>query len=480
MNLHLCDQATGQCALRGQASADDANPSLPALLVALCCEDPLCSFQAARAIAKMLYSQRLSNSPSECSLPSIFAQLLPGSTTAETEASSSSAAAQPATPRRGCGAVQILAQLMRLCIRSSSALQDQSSSARQPGESALWFIESVPPFLTALCSACLPVTVSRDALVEGELLSWLLDFAHALLDQPQSRERDVALSAFVSSVGQHVDGILALPASLSETAVLLLVALSQMSLLLPVDASRNVGQDYRILSHTLSRLQQSPQVGADEDEEASNDQRSLWSLLSCSLRLCANSLTAAQREQVLASLSVLVSRPGTNGAQSLVELWSEDDEQLIDTLLQLAHAVPALWGESRAAASPSAATASSSSSAASSPSRSAVFSALDPFSLFFSFLLVLSFDSSVVLDYLISTETRCLEYLMTILKMAESREGFETMMERCNAAAANDSDDEPGIDSAMSCLIRLRLSMQRLVDKVSDTRAQCCSVVAPS
>lgn len=444
MSQHACDPNDELC----------ATPTLPSLLVALSCEQPLCSFQAARIIAKSVYSEYpLTDASCDWILASIVSQLLPATSPSETPPTSSASTTHSTLSRRGSGAVQILAQLMRLCIRSSSALQDQSSSTTQQRATALWYIGLVPPFLGTVCSACLPATVSRDGIVEGELLSWLLDFAHALLDQPQGGERHTAISAFVDNVGQHVEAMLALPEALVETAILLLTALSQMALLLPADAVRS-SKHYRILQYALQRPQQSAHIDASDDGHASNEHRSLWPLLSCSLRLCASSLSAAQRESVLASLSIFVRTTGANDAESLVELLSEDDEQLVDTLMQLAHAVPALRGDGDAP----------------------VLSALDPFALFFAFLRALSFDSSVVLDYLISTETRCLEYLMVVLKMAETRAGFRRMKECCHAATG-DAAAEPGIDSALACLIRLRLSIQRLVDKVRGTLAHGCRFV---
>ena len=104
---------------------------------------------------------------------------------------------------------------------------------------------------------------------------------------------------------------------------------------------------------------------------------------------------------------------------------------MIDTLMQLthaldplAHAVDAMEAAEKKLGSTLSASSSSSvvvapfSSASLSPSATAasVLLALHPYALFFEFLSLLSFDHSTLLDFLLSNETQCLAYLTIILR----------------------------------------------------------------
>jgi hypothetical protein len=72
----------------------------------------------------------------------------------------------------------------------------------------------------------------------------------------------------------------------------------------------------------------------------------------------------------------------------LFQLFGEDDQQLIDLLLLLLN--------------------------------HSLFDSLSPIPLFYAFLESISFDTSLIIDYLISNETQFLEYFLRILKLYDS------------------------------------------------------------
>jgi protein Lines len=85
---------------------------------------------------------------------------------------------------------------------------------------------------------------------------------------------------------------------------------------------------------------------------------------------------------------------------------------------------------------------------------------LNPISSFIEFLKVVSHDSDVLLDYLVSNETCFLLYLLRFLKHV--RRNWPKFLETCQQA---DSGGTRGLDDTMRVLIRLRLQISRLVSK---------------
>lgn len=85
---------------------------------------------------------------------------------------------------------------------------------------------------------------------------------------------------------------------------------------------------------------------------------------------------------------------------------------------------------------------------------------LNPISSFIEFLKVVSHDSDVLLDYLVSNETCFLLYLLRFLKYV--RRNWPKFLETCQQA---DSGGVRGLDDTMRVLIRLRLQISRLVSK---------------
>ncbi|XP_068624400.1 protein lines [Battus philenor] len=85
---------------------------------------------------------------------------------------------------------------------------------------------------------------------------------------------------------------------------------------------------------------------------------------------------------------------------------------------------------------------------------------LNPISSFIEFLKVVSHDSDVLLDYLVSNETCFLLYLLRFLKYV--RRNWPKFLETCQQA---DSGGTRGLDDTMRVLIRLRLQISRLVSK---------------
>jgi hypothetical protein len=159
---------------------------------------------------------------------------------------------------------------------------------------------------------------------------------------------------------------------------------------------------------------------------------------------------------------------------SLVQLLSEDDVSLVQTLLQLTVMAAST---SRAAADRLTAAAAVSSSAADvvHPAVSSVLRILHPYSLLTSFLSALSFSHSLLLDLLLGDETSCLQYLHLALRMlADDPQPMQQLQSHC-----------ADIDQLMSCLIRLHLALQRLVDKVRhackrESNRSCCGRCSPS
>ncbi|CAH0403742.1 unnamed protein product [Chilo suppressalis] len=85
---------------------------------------------------------------------------------------------------------------------------------------------------------------------------------------------------------------------------------------------------------------------------------------------------------------------------------------------------------------------------------------LNPISSFIEFLKVVSHDSDVLLDYLVSNETCFLLYLLRFLKYV--RRNWPKFLDTCQQA---DSGGTRGLDDTMRVLIRLRLQISRLVSK---------------
>lgn len=85
---------------------------------------------------------------------------------------------------------------------------------------------------------------------------------------------------------------------------------------------------------------------------------------------------------------------------------------------------------------------------------------LNPISSFIEFLKVVSHDSDVLLDYLVSNETCFLLYLLRFLKYV--RRNWPKFLETCQQT---ESGSNRGLDDTMRVLIRLRLQISRLVSK---------------
>ncbi|XP_063370472.1 protein lines [Cydia amplana] len=85
---------------------------------------------------------------------------------------------------------------------------------------------------------------------------------------------------------------------------------------------------------------------------------------------------------------------------------------------------------------------------------------LNPIASFIEFLKVVSHDSDVLLDYLVSNETCFLLYLLRFLKYV--RRNWPKFIETCQHT---DSAGSRGLDDTMRVLIRLRLQISRLVSR---------------
>ncbi|XP_022125044.1 protein lines [Pieris rapae] len=84
---------------------------------------------------------------------------------------------------------------------------------------------------------------------------------------------------------------------------------------------------------------------------------------------------------------------------------------------------------------------------------------LNPITSFIEFLKVVSHDSDVLLDYLVSNETCFLLYLLRFLKYV--RRNWPKFLETCQLSDGSNR----GLDDTMRVLIRLRLQISRLVSK---------------
>ncbi|XP_011553724.3 protein lines [Plutella xylostella] len=85
---------------------------------------------------------------------------------------------------------------------------------------------------------------------------------------------------------------------------------------------------------------------------------------------------------------------------------------------------------------------------------------LNPIASFIEFLKIVSHDSDVLLDYLVSNETCFLLYLLRFLKYV--RRNWPKFIETCQSF---ESGSTRGLDDTMRVLIRLRLQISRLVSK---------------
>ncbi|XP_018336124.1 protein lines [Agrilus planipennis] len=97
--------------------------------------------------------------------------------------------------------------------------------------------------------------------------------------------------------------------------------------------------------------------------------------------------------------------------------------------------------------------------------RNAVFpdlaNMLNPVNSFLEFLKVVSHDSDVLLDYLVSNETCFLLYLLRFLKYI--RKNWSKFVHSCDSSSALSRTNE--LDSTMTVLIRLKIQINRLVSR---------------
>lgn len=87
---------------------------------------------------------------------------------------------------------------------------------------------------------------------------------------------------------------------------------------------------------------------------------------------------------------------------------------------------------------------------------------LNPFNTFIEFLKIVSEDSDVLLDYLVSNETCFLLYLLRFLKYV--RRNWSKFVYSCENQNTN-LRSRSGLDATMTVLIRLRLQINRLVSR---------------
>lgn len=85
---------------------------------------------------------------------------------------------------------------------------------------------------------------------------------------------------------------------------------------------------------------------------------------------------------------------------------------------------------------------------------------LNPVHSFIEFLKIVSHDSGVLLDYLVSNETCFLLYLLRFLKYI--RKNWQKFVHSCYEGSAARTND---LDNTMTVLIRLKMQISRLVDK---------------
>jgi len=231
----------------------------------------------------------------------------------------------------------------------------------------------------------------------------------------------------------------------------------------------------------------------ENEEEKAEGRRALWLLVSSlwhvllsheDMHSCTRVDVSAQVVQALKHLQqcMEMGRKTIASFQSnFIELMSDEDDQLIDSLLHWAHVSErlAILQRHDHVAAPSIVAAHLSSSVP--PS---IIEALDPLSFFIRFLYLLSFDHQVLLDWLLHLdETRFLAYFTHTLKTIV-RGGMESMqhLKLCanqiqKEIKANDveeeeddvemesNDDDDLCQRVMDCLIRLRLAVRRLHDK---------------
>lgn len=85
---------------------------------------------------------------------------------------------------------------------------------------------------------------------------------------------------------------------------------------------------------------------------------------------------------------------------------------------------------------------------------------LNPVHSFIEFLKIVSHDSGVLLDYLVSNETCFLLYLLRFLKYV--RKNWQKFVHSCYEGSAARTND---LDNTLTVLIRLKMQISRLVDK---------------
>ena len=123
------------------------------------CSDPLCAYTTARQLARILRDQAAGGvEPLVCALGPVLTQLMmPPHQQQQQSHWDHTAALCP----RGMGALQLLSQLSRLYVRSSSAIEPEHHSHAAGGDvtsGVAIFMQAVLPHLSAVSAACIEVS----------------------------------------------------------------------------------------------------------------------------------------------------------------------------------------------------------------------------------------------------------------------------------------------------------------------------------
>jgi len=184
-----------------------------------------------------------------------------------------------------------------------------------------------------------------------------------------------------------------------------------------------------------------------------------WPACFCPLRVCAQAFFTLD-----AALTPSFSRHWSLGVlkahdlpQKIISLYISNDADLV-TVLNFALSVTTI-------ATHRASSTSRFLNLLDLPPVKEALAACHPDVLFILFLTSVGYDSTVLLDFLMSSETQFLAYFLGHLKLIEA--GWEAFCDRCEGlSAATDAldvaDGAPTLDQVMACLIRLRLSLTSL------------------
>jgi Lines N-terminus/Lines C-terminus len=401
-----------------------------------------------------------------------FAQALPDA--ARLYEAVCSAALSAVKQHRPAAAVHLLTILSTILKRSSFSAISKAAASTSVSKSIvqLWQLVAVQPadvlLMYTLCDLTLDL-VRSDAVmttsVEATAAEWQSFASAERMAQVCGRSVDVHLKWLELMAACRAESTTA--AALSSVAHCAATLLPQLQPLL--DEAEGTGSSFCTLideAGAQRSLQQRALLllleacSSSSSSSSSNSSNSSSSSSRSSSRSSSSS-TLATTEQCATVLTHVCA--GGDVAQRLVLFFSDHDSYLFDALCFALLAYTAHCGSSTSGSS---STSSSSSSSGAAAQTLAVLCAqhLQPAALLQQLLRLISHDATVLLDWLMSPETRCLQYLVraaavtaaaTTAAVAAPAAAVTADQQATNSAVQLDNDDIEALQQLAATLRRL-------------------------